>query len=156
MSDSTAAIAAAVEGAVIGDSLGQQTISVPVAQLATAAAAAKDNGYEMLVDLTSVDYLDRDPRFEVVVNLVSISAGVRLRLLAGVPGGDPTVPTLTTVYPGADFYEREIYDLMGIVFEGHPDLTRILLPDEWVGHPLRKDSSVGAVPVQFKSSNEVS
>lgn len=156
MSDSTATIAAAVDGAVVGDSLGQHTITLPVGQLAIAAAAAKDNGYEMLVDLTSVDYLDRDPRFEVVVNLVSISSGTRLRLLAGVPGSDPTVPSLTSVYPGADFYEREVYDLMGIVFDGHPDLTRIMLPDEWVGHPLRKDYSVGAVPVQFKSSNEVS
>jgi len=156
VSDRNAAIAAAVEGGTVGDSLGQPTISLPIGELATAAAAAKENGFEMLVDMTSVDYLDREPRFEVIVNLVSVSAGTRLRLLAGVPGSDPTVPTLTAVYPGADFYEREIYDLMGIVFDGHPELTRILLPDEWVGHPLRKDSSVGAVPVQFKSSNEVS
>ena len=98
--------------------------------------------------------LKRNPRFDVVVNLVSLTNKRRLRIRAGVPGDDPVAPSLTDVYPGTNFYEREIYDLLGIRFEGHPDLTRILLPDDWEGHPLRKNTSVGAVPVQFKSSNE--
>lgn len=150
------AIAAAVAGAEIGDSLGEAVLKVPRQHLADAAAAAKGNGFEMFVDLTAVDYLDRQPRFDVVVTLVSVSRSERLRITAGVPGEDPVVPSLTGVYPGADFFEREAYDLMGLSFDGHPELTRILLPDDWVGHPLRKDYAVGAVPVQFKSSNEAS
>ena len=136
-------------------SLGQDVIVLPVGQLAEIAAAAREAGFETWIDLAAVDYLDRRPRFEVVVNLVSMQHRRRLRLRAGVPGDDPVVPTLTGVYPGANFYEREAYDLFGIRFDGHPDLTRILLPDDWEGHPLRKDTPVGAVPVQFKSADEV-
>ena len=78
----------------------------------------------------------------------------RLRITVGVAGHDPAMPSLTGVFPGANFYEREAYDLFGIVFTGHPDLTRILLPDDWEGHPLRKDYSVGSVPVQFKGAHK--
>ena len=114
----------------------------------------------MMVDLTAVDYLRvRRIRFEVVVGLLSLQHNIRLRLLvpvpAGVPGDDLTVPSLVPVYPGANFFERETYDMFGIIFEDHPDLTRILLPDDWVGHPLRKDFATGGVPVQFKSSPQV-
>jgi len=111
-------------------------------------------GYEMFMDLCGVDYLSRNPRFEVAINLVSVSSGKRLRILVGVNGVDPTVPTISGVYPGANFYERETWDLLGIRFDGHPDLTRILLPDEWEGHPLRKNSPVGSIPVQFKEANK--
>ena len=75
-------------------------------------------------------------------------------MTTGVPADDPTVPSLCTVYPGVNFPEREVYDLFGITFEGHPDMTRILMPDDWEGHPLRKDFSVGSVPVRFKESPE--
>jgi NADH-quinone oxidoreductase subunit C len=115
--------------------------------------AVRDAGYEMFVDLCGVDYLSRDPRFEVVINLVSVSQTKRLRILVGVAGPEPVVTTITSVYPGANFYEREAWDLLGIRFAGHPDPTRILLPDEWEGHPLRKNSPVGSVPVQFKEAN---
>jgi NADH-quinone oxidoreductase subunit C len=108
----------------------------------------------MFVDLCGVDHLTRAPRFEVVINLVSLSDRSRLRILVGVDGADPVVPSITAVYPGANFYERETWDLLGIRFDGHPDLTRILLPDEWEGHPLRKDSPVGSIPVQFKEANK--
>jgi NADH-quinone oxidoreductase subunit C len=116
--------------------------------------SVRDAGYELFIDLCAVDYLVRDPRFEVVINVVSLGEGSRLRVVVGVPGVDATVPTITSVYPGADFYEREAFDLFGIDFPGHPDLTRILLPDEWEGHPLRKEIAIGSVPVQFKEANK--
>jgi NADH-quinone oxidoreductase subunit C len=127
-------------------------ISVPVGSLAEVAAAARDAGFDQFIDLCAVDYLTRDPRFEVVVNLLSMAMKRRLRIRAGVPASDPVAPSITGVFAGANFYEREAWDLFGIRFDGHPDLTRILLPDDWEGHPLRKDTPVGSVPVQFKGS----
>ncbi len=78
----------------------------------------------------------------------------RLRVAVPVGGAQPEVPSISSVFPGANFYERETFDLFGIEFVGHPDLTRILLPDDWEGHPLRKDYGVGSVPVQFKDSHQ--
>lgn len=137
-----------------GESFGQRTVRVPRDVLVEFVTAARDAGFRMFIDLCAVDYLRRDPRFEVVIELLSLEPPSRLRILVGVPGAEPAVPSITGVFAGADFYERETYDLFGIVFEGHPDLTRILLPDDWEGHPLRKDAPVGAVPVQFKGSNQ--
>jgi NADH-quinone oxidoreductase subunit C len=77
-----------------------------------------------------------------------------LRVRVGVAHDDPVVPSISGIYPGANFYEREAYDLFGIEFAGHPDLARILLPDDWEGHPLRKDYAVGSVPVQFKGAHK--
>jgi NADH-quinone oxidoreductase subunit C len=148
------AITAAAPDAVVEDSLGQAVVRVPRGSLAAAAAAARDAGFTMFLDLCGVDYLTRDPRFEVVVHLLAVDPPERVRLLAGVPGDDPTVPSITGVFAGADFYEREAFDLFGIEFSGHPDLTRLLLPDEWQGHPLRKDSPVGSVPVAFKAASD--
>ena len=91
-------------------------------------------------------------RFEVVVNLLSISQVRRVRIRVQVPATDAVVPTLFDLYPGTEAMEREAYDLFGVVFDGHPDMTRILLPEDWEGHPLRKDYGMGRVPVQFKGS----
>jgi NADH-quinone oxidoreductase subunit C len=91
-------------------------------------------------------------RFEVVVNLLSLSMRQRIRVRVQVPEQDPVVRTLTGIYPGTDAMEREAYDMVGIIFGGHPDLTRILMPEDWEGHPLRKDFGVGRVPVQFKEA----
>jgi NADH-quinone oxidoreductase subunit C len=137
--------AAAPEASVAGD-----VITVGPDGLVAVAAAAKGAGFEMCVDIAGVDYLHRQPRFEIVVNLLSQRHKRRLRIRCGVADGQD-VPSLTELYPSANFYEREIYDLFGISFTGHPDLTRILMPDDWEGHPLRKDYAVGSVPVQFKS-----
>jgi NADH-quinone oxidoreductase subunit C len=127
-----------------------------------AVADQRAGGFELCSDLCAVDYL-RHPgrplpdgvapeRFEVVVNLLSLSAKRRVRLRVQVPESDPVVPSLFDLYPGTDAMEREVFDLMGIRFAGHPDLTRILMPDDWEGHPLRKDYGVGRVPVQFKEA----
>lgn len=149
-------LAGRFDSAEFGDSHGQVVVRVPREDLVGFVSAVKDAGFRMFIDLCGVDYLYRDPRFEVVVNLLSLDPPRRIRILVGVPGDDPTAPSITGVFPGADFYERETFDLFGIEFEGHPDLTRILLPDDWVGFPLRKDAPVGSVPVQFKGSNKVS
>ena len=122
----------------------------------------RDNGFEMCADLCAVDYLTHPgrklpdgvlpERFEVVVNLLSLSQVRRVRMRVQVPATDAVLPTLFNLYPGTEAMEREAYDLLGIVFTGHPDMTRILLPEDWEGHPLRKDYGVGRVPVQFKGA----
>lgn len=122
----------------------------------------KDEGFEMCADLCAVDYLAHPgrtelpegieaQRFEVVVNLLSVSARKRVRIRTQVSGEDPVVDSIANLYPGAEAMEREAFDLLGVRFEGHPDLTRILMPEEWEGHPLRKDYPVARVPIQFKA-----
>jgi NADH-quinone oxidoreductase subunit C len=95
--------------------------------------------FEMLIDLTAVDYLKRRPRFEVVYHLYSLQQRQRVRLKVPADGDQPEVPTLTSLWRGANWYEREVWDLFGIRFTGHPDLRRIMMYPEFVGHPLRKD-----------------
>jgi NADH-quinone oxidoreductase subunit C len=93
----------------------------------------------MFIDLTCVDRLGRTPRFDVVLHLYSVDKKHRVRLLAGVPEEDPSIDSLVTLWPGANWFEREAFDLYGVRFAGHPDLRRILMYPEFVGHPLRKD-----------------
>jgi NADH-quinone oxidoreductase subunit C len=122
-----------------------------------------DDGYTMCIDLTGVDYLEMPgrslpegiiaERFEVVVNLLDMRERRRIRLRVQVPESDAVVPTLFDVYPGTEAMEREVFDMFGVVFTDHPDLTRILMPEDWIGHPLRKDFDVGRIPVQFKEAN---
>ena len=105
--------------------------------------ALRRDGFTMLIDIGGVDYLERDPRFDVVYHLLKLELNgahaIRVRVLCGVTAGDAVVPTVSDVWPAADWAEREIYDLYGIAFRGHPDLRRIQMPVEWEGHPLRKD-----------------
>lgn len=122
-----------------------------------------DDGFTMCTDLTAVDYLTHPgrelpagieaERFEVVVNLISIASKDRLRVRVQVPEYDPTIASAFDLWPGTEAMEREVFDLFGIRFDGHPDLTRILMPEDWEGHPLRKDYAVGRIPVQFKGAN---
>jgi NADH-quinone oxidoreductase subunit C len=138
-------------------SLGQDVALVPNGRWLDFGEAARDAGFEVCVDVTAVDWMRQRPeRFEVVANLLSMQHKLRLRMITTAPRQEPTVASLVPVWPGVNFAEREVYDMFGIIFEGHPDLTRILMPDEWEGHPLRKDFGVGAVPVQFKESHKVS
>ena len=115
-----------------------------------------EEGYEMMVDLTSVDWFrKKEPRFEIIVNLLSLSKNLRKTIKLQVPDDTLTVPSITDIYPGANFYEREVFDMFGVIFENHPELTRILMPDDWIGHPLRKDYGSGRIPVQFKNAPSV-
>ena len=125
-------------------------------------ASFKDADFEMCVDLCGVDYLEfaQRPlpdgtvatRFEVVVNLLSLSKRQRVRVRVQAGDDHPEVDSLFSLYPGVEAMEREAFDMFGILFRSHPDLTRILMPEDWEGHPLRKDYGSGRVPVQFKEA----
>ncbi|HLZ92790.1 MAG TPA: NADH-quinone oxidoreductase subunit C [Candidatus Acidoferrum sp.] len=124
---------------------GETTIVVPrnvLREVAERCRADKDLQFNLLSDATSVDRFPLEPRFEVNYHLVSIPRSDRLRLQVRLSAGDPVVDSLVSVWPGANWLEREIFDLMGIRFNGHPDLRRILMPDDWEGYPLRKDYPV--------------
>ncbi|MCZ7532029.1 MAG: NADH-quinone oxidoreductase subunit C [Acidimicrobiia bacterium] len=118
-----------------------------------AIAGAKDAGFDFFIDLYAVDHFSQAPRFEVGINLVSMEMNQRLIISTRVPYDEPTLPSATGLFVGANFYEREAYDLFGIGFVGHPDLTRILLPDDWEGHPLLKDYGATPIPVEFKAGS---
>ncbi|WP_322816116.1 NADH-quinone oxidoreductase subunit C [Chloroflexus sp.] len=105
--------------------------------------------YTFLENLCGVDYLGRKPRFEVIAHLTSMRHRHRVCLKVGCDEPEPTVPSLTPLFPTANYQERETFDLLGIRFDGHPSLIRILLPDDWVGHPLRKDHPLGDEEVAF-------
>ena len=123
---------------------------------------AAADGYELCVDLCAVDALTNHSRvlpagvvperFEVVVNLLDMRGRRRLRIRTQVPADDSQVPSAVGLYPGTEAPEREAADLFGISFSDHPDPSRILMPPDWVGHPLRKDYAIGAIPVQFKAT----
>lgn len=141
---------------------GQRVIVTERDDYLPTVVALFEDGFRVCSDLCAVDYLRhpdrsvpegvRAERFEVVVNLLRLDPVGRVRVRCQVPEGDARLRTVTDLYPGADAMEREAYDLFGVVFEGHPDLTRILMPEDWEGHPLRKDYAVGRVPVQFKEA----
>ncbi len=133
-------------------------------QLLDTVSHLRDKGYVSVLDVTAVDYLEHSgrsdlpaevspERFELVVTLISHRARSRIRLRVQVPAEEPAVPSLFDLYPGTEALEREVADMFGIIFEGHPDPTRILMPPDWEGHPLRKDFSVGRIPVQFKATS---
>lgn len=127
------------------------TTSIEVSDWVAFASHAVTCGFDMFIDLFAVDHFSEAPRFEVTLNLLSMSTNERILVSTRVPYDDPTVPSLVDVFAGANFYEREAYDMFGVDFPGHPDLTRILMPDDWQGHPLRKDFDVGEIPVEFKA-----
>jgi len=155
-----------LHGALVTTSGDQMVLHADRADLPTLVRTLRDeDGYLMCLDVCGVDYLTYEAprnlpaevapeRFEVVVTLISHAARRRVRIRVQVPESDPTCPTLFDVHPGSEAMEREVFDMFGIVFEGHPDLTRILMPEDWEGHPLRKDHAVGRIPVQFKAPQD--
>jgi NADH-quinone oxidoreductase subunit C len=125
-----------------GEFRGQRFVILRKDGIREAIKLLKDIGFNHLQTLTGVDYLripNRRTRFEVVYQLYSIEKRLQLRLRVEVPEDDPEVDSIVDLFPCANFLEREVYDLLGIRFKGHPNLKRILLPENWVGHPLRKD-----------------
>jgi NADH-quinone oxidoreductase subunit C len=129
---------------------GRAIIFVTVGALLDVLGAARDRlGLDMLVDLTAWDRIPASPRFEVVYLLGRAGSADRLTVKVQADGEPPRLPTATGLYRAAAFAEREVYDMFGVVFDGHPDLRRILMPDDWEGHPLRRDYSLSEEPVEF-------
>lgn len=153
-------------GAVVDAASDDVVLHTDPATYLEVATAASGDGFDQLIDLTAVDYLTyaaprRLPagidaqRFEVVAQLINHVTRERVRIRVQVPVDAAVVPTLFDLWPGSETLEREVYDMFGIEFADHPDMSRILMPDDWVGHPLRKDYAVGSIPVQFKSASNV-
>ena len=156
-----AAVVERFPGTVFHRSHGQPVLYVDRSEWKALAEFLRDEQqFTQCVDVTAVDHLVdaarnvvpgvSPERFEVVANFLSHPRNRRLRAICEVPPVDPSVSSLTEVYPGANFPEREVFDMFGIAFDGHPELTRILMPDDWVGFPLRKDDAPARVPVTFK------
>jgi NADH-quinone oxidoreductase subunit C len=118
------------------------TLTIVAEEIRAAAATVQAAGYNFFEDLTAVDWFPSSPRFQLSYHILSHSFKERIRLRVMVDEPDPSVESITQVWPSANFYEREVFDLFGIHFEEHPNLRRIMMPDDWVGHPLRKDYPV--------------
>jgi NADH-quinone oxidoreductase subunit C len=150
-------------GCPVEERLGQRIVFPDREQYLPLMKDLVDDGFEVCTDLCGVDYLTHPgrtlptgvtaERFEVVVNLIDLRQARRLRVRVQVPGDDPSVPSLFELWPGSEAMEREAFDMFGIRFDDHPDLTRILMPEDWIGHPLRKDYAEGRIPVQFKGAD---
>ncbi len=121
---------------------GELTLTVAPTEICAACVALKAAGYNFFEDMTAVDWFPASPRFQLSYHILSHTLKERIRLRAMVDEPDPTIDSITPVWPGANYYEREVFDLFGIRFAGHPDLRRIMMPDDWKGHPLRKDYPV--------------
>ena len=134
---------------------GELTLHIAPEKIAEVCQIMRDDEslrFELCSSLSGVDYLNSDPRrLHVVYELMSMTYRRRVRLETAVPAGG-SVPSVTSVYPTADWHERETYDMFGVIFTGHPNLTRVLMPDDWEGFPQRKDYPLGGVPVEYKGA----
>jgi len=134
---------------------GEVTLIVDRSELLDALASLRDDpdlSLGFLSSVTATDWPGRSPRFWVAYELYSMAHRHRLRVKVGLSEDDPRLPSVTSLFPTADWHERETFDFFGIVFDGHPDLRRILLPDDWEGHPLRKTEDLGGVTTRFKGA----
>ena len=121
---------------------GELTLTIAAGEIRVAAATVRAAGYNFFEDVTAVDWFPSSPRFQLSYHILSHTYKERIRLRVLLDGDAPAVESITSVWPSANFYEREVFDLFGIGFEGHPNLRRIMMPDDWQGHPLRKDYPV--------------
>ncbi|MBN1311815.1 MAG: NADH-quinone oxidoreductase subunit C [Anaerolineae bacterium] len=136
---------------------GDVTVVIDRAALVEVAAFCRDADglrFNLLSDLCGIDYWPEEPRFAVSYVLYSLPFNHTIRFKVYAPGKDPVMPTITGVYPGANYHEREVWDMFGVKFDGHPDLRRILMPYDWIGHPQRKDYPLGYEEVQFSFNHE--
>ena len=131
---------------------GRAELRIAPAHVIDVLTALREKGYTFLASLHGVDYYPVQPRLGVIYELLDMQEVDRISVNARLDTGDPRIATATGLWPGAEFPEREVYDMFGIRFQGHPDLRRILMSDDWVGHPQRKDYAVGRIPVQFKEA----
>ncbi|MFM7535775.1 MAG: NADH-quinone oxidoreductase subunit C [Acidimicrobiales bacterium] len=154
-----------LHGCPVTASRGQRVIHIPRDRYLAVMKLLLADGYHLCSDLTATDYLTAlaarplpdgvvAERFEVVLNLLDVLGARRLRVRVQVPAADPSLPSAFDLWPGTEAMEREVFDLFGITFRNHPDPSRILMPEDWVGHPLRKDYDIGRIPVQFKGAPE--
>jgi NADH-quinone oxidoreductase subunit C len=118
------------------------TLTIARDQIRAACKIVQSAGYNFLEDVTCVDWYPSEPRFQVTYHILSHGLKERVRLIAKVDSIDPSIDSITPVWPSANFYEREVWDLFGVRFHEHPNLRRIMMPDEWEGNPLRKDYPV--------------
>lgn len=133
----------------VSEFLGQRTVEVKKEQLISILTYLKASGYSVLMDLTAIDYLVPTTRTKIVYWLHNASNLERIRIILYVARNE-SIPSVTKLWEGADWYERELFDMFGVFIENHPDLKRILMPDDWKGHPLRRDYALMEDPVEFK------
>ncbi len=142
-----------------GVSAGDRWITVDAANVHEALSGLREEGYRLLTFLTCVDHLadssrNWPARYEVVYQLRNLESLEQIRVRAFIDGKEPHIASVSDLFPPANWDERETYDMFGIVFDNHPELTRILMPDDWVGFPLRRDYPVGGEPVEFSEEHE--
>jgi NADH-quinone oxidoreductase subunit C len=136
--------ALAADGVILDAKFDRNELTVEVAResIIQVCEALRADGYTFLEDVTAVDWYPSEPRFQIVYHFLSFSQKRRIRLLVRLNGEDASLDSITPDWPAANFYEREIFDLFGVHFGGHPNLRRIMMPEDWKGHPLRKDYPV--------------
>jgi NADH-quinone oxidoreductase subunit C len=141
----------------VASARGEVTVSIGPDEVREALGWLRDDpavSLELLSDLTCTDWPGRSPRYWVTLHLRSLEGRHRIRVKVGLPDEEPPrMPSVTGFYPAADWYEREVFDFYGVVFDGHPDLRRIELPDEWTGHPMRKTEPLAGVRTQYRGAS---
>jgi NADH-quinone oxidoreductase subunit C len=137
-------------GCTVSETRGLVSLSLPAEKIVASCQQVKDLGFALLSAMTAVDYWpEENPRFHVIYQFTSVSGNMVLGLRVPLPGLNPSLPTISHIYRNANWRERELWDMFGIKFQGHPDLRRILMPADWEGHPLRKDYPLGYEEPQF-------